>query len=126
MTKIVVNKCYGGFGVSNEVLKYIFERLSDDKKQQLNNSWQAEAKRVSEGFPLCDKWTILEEVYYSYVSKLPRHDKLLIEAIENVVSPDGDYSSLQIVEIEDDKYIIKEYDGYESVTTPSSISWVEI
>jgi len=126
MYKIVVNKCYGGFGVSDEVLKYIFDKLSDDKKQQLNNGWKAEAKRTSKEYPDASGWTLLEEIYYGYVSNLPRHDKLLVEAIENVPVPDGDYSNLEIVEIEEGKYIIEEYDGYESVTTPSSINWVEI
>ena len=57
---------------------------------------------------------------------MPRHDPLLIEAIENVENPNGFCAQLKIYEIEEDRYYIREYDGMESIITPKTISWVEI
>lgn len=59
-----------------------------------------------------------------------RHDKELIAFVEDYkakgLDPSSRFSDIQIVEIEGNKYIIDEYDGYESVITPEDIDWVEI
>ena len=90
--KIVINRCYGGFGLSDEANKWL---------------WNA---GVSADEPL------------------ERHDPRLVRCVEALGSrkASGKYADLRIDEIDEDKYRVCEYDGYEWVETPSSIRWTKI
>lgn len=56
-----------------------------------------------------------------------RHDPILIKVIETLGdAASARFSSIKIKSIEGNKYIIKEYDGLESVIEPDDISWVEV
>jgi hypothetical protein len=55
-----------------------------------------------------------------------RHDPRLVALIEELgEQADGPYARLFIEEVEEDQYIIEEYDGMESVVTPSMIRWTK-
>ena len=91
MTKIVINNCYGGFGVSTEGMKFINDLKEKRGKPKL---------KVDE-----------------YEEPM-RDDVELIEAIEILGSDkvSGQFGSLKIVEIPDGlEWEIDEYDGMESV-----------
>lgn len=95
MIKVVINTCYGGFGLSSEA-----ERLYES--------------RTGEDFCIYDT---------------PRHDPTLVQVVEELgPAAGGIFSDLTIVEVESDRYYIKEYDGYESVVTPADIErkWVAV
>lgn len=85
--KIVINKCYGGFGLDVEVVKEYF-RLK--------------------GWPPHDQtW---------YEGDIARNDKDLILAIETVgiEKSAGPWADLKIVEVPDDvEWTIEEHDGIE-------------
>tara|TARA_B100000579_G_C22847650_1_gene865351 strand:- start:108 stop:473 length:366 start_codon:yes stop_codon:yes gene_type:complete len=116
--KIVVNNCYGGFGISFQATAYIFDNMSQEEKYEMRRGYGDE--KTSE------EWTIKDHIAYN-IRHLPRHHKLLVEAVEKFGSAaNGECSELQIVIIKGTEYIINEYDGFESVSEPSDIDWINI
>ena len=100
--KVVINSCYGGFGLS-EAAKRLFNRIEVDRK-----------------IPV----TVWDEIW---VGDIPRHHPILIQVVELLGDAAGDdYSSLEVVEITGNQYRISEYDGYESVQTPENMMWTLI
>lgn len=61
---------------------------------------------------------IVDRTYYD----LSRHDDLLIECVEDC----KDIGDIIIVEIDEDRYFIEEYDGMETLYTPDSCPWVMV
>jgi hypothetical protein len=103
--KIVINKCYGGFGLSEEaVLLYA-------KKKGLNLIVQRD-----KGLKI-NHYYINEKKDGNYFSErdIQRNDPILIEVVNELgEKADGFCSELKIVEIPDDvEWIIEEYDGKE-------------
>ena len=103
--KIVINKCYGGFGLSEEaVLLYA-------KKKGLNLIVQRD-----KGLKI-NHYYINEKKDGNYFSErdIQRNDTILIEVVNELgEKADGFCSELKIVEIPDDvEWIIEEYDGKE-------------
>lgn len=95
--KIVINACYGGFGVSKEFLK----------------AYNIPYTKTSYG------------TFYANES-VERTDPRLIEFIETNGSEmaSGPYSRLVVREIpKGTLYRITEYDGYEGIETADSIGW---
>lgn len=110
--KIVINRCFGGFGLSNEA----YEKLLDRK----GIAWE----KTEEGaFRLCHYYEAghvgSNDHYISpYDHYNNRNDEDLIAVIEEmgVANANGDYAELKIVEIPDDvEYTIEEYDGLEHI-----------
>jgi len=95
MTKIVINVCNGGFGISRIAIdKYCAEKGIDP------GEW--------------DKWGF----YTNFHSrKIPRDDELLVRIVEELgKDADGIHAELKIVEVPDDiNWYIEEYDGWEKV-----------
>ena len=92
MTKVVVNKCYGGFSVSQAAAILIGEPLDE----------------YGEG--------------WGYHTGMERHDPRLVAAVEKLGSDQasGSMARLKIEDIEGNQYRISEYDGYENVITPEN------
>ena len=103
--KIVINKCYGGFGLSEEaVLLYAKKKglnliVERDKGLKINHYYLNEKKDGN---------------YFSE-RDIQRNDPILIEVVNELgEKADGFCSELKIVEIPDDvEWIIEEYDGKE-------------
>jgi len=89
--KIVINTCYGGFGLSEQALNMI--------------------KEVKRQGRLADS----DPDLFKYDFK--RNDPILISVVEELKEKaNGNYASLKIVEIPDDvDWIIAEYDGQEHI-----------
>mgnify|MGYP001185186868 CR=1 FL=1 len=118
MFKVVINQCYGGFSLSFEAVAYIFDNMSQEEKYEMRKDYNKE--------DASDDWNIKDHIEYE-IKNLPRHHKLLIEAVEKFgEKAGGTFASLSVEEIKGNKYIIKEYDGYESVVEPEDIKWVEV
>ena len=94
--KIVINRCYGGFGLSKVALdKYIAENRIDPGKW--NETW---------GF------------YNNFQDNcIDRADPVLVRIVEELGDEaSGVYSELKVVDIPDGvRYTIEEYDGREWV-----------
>ena len=118
MFKVVINQCYGGFSLSFQAVCYIFDNMSMEEKHEMKKGYDKESAS--------DDWSVKDEIAYE-INNLPRHHKLLVEAVEKFGDKAGsDYSALSVVEIKGSKYIINEYDGYESVSEPEDIAWIEV
>lgn len=109
MTKIIINKCFGGFGLSREAVLLYAERKNinlvemEDSKSLYGNCFFIDGIED-------------DEHHFSYYD-IERTDPELIHVVETLgVVADGDYAQLKIVEIPDDvEWILEEYDGMEHV-----------
>ena len=131
--KLVINSCYGGFGLSPKALKRYLE-LKGKKSyfyRQTKYNWQyndTEYQRIdnvddlNELFIYCtteDQGEVInnfpDNTFHS--SYIPRNDKHLVQVVEELgVEANSKCAKLQIVEIENGRwYKIDEYDGYESI-----------
>ena len=134
--KIVINKCYGGFGLSNKAedlyaeksqfklyrykqTKYKFkdeeelhEKVTgDDVNSMFNHTY---TKDHGDSFSeLNDK-----DSGYWYSGSLERTDPVLIEVVEALgKEANGDCAELKVVDIPDNvDYEIDDYDGIESIS----------
>ena len=95
MTKIVINDCYGGFGLSHEaMMKY-------SEYRGLGLEAADGIYRDSEGEYFVDH-------------DILRDDPVLVRIVEEMADASGPYSNLRIVEIPDGvEWQIEEYDGQE-------------
>jgi len=110
--KIVVNKCYGGFSISEEAGKLLKEKgvkilFKGDKYKDSNEIVDKFYSYLSN-----EDFGIKSNNYIEY-----RTDKRLIEVIEKLGDKaNGKYAKLEIIEIPDDiEWFIDEYDGIETI-----------
>jgi hypothetical protein len=102
--KIVVNACYGGFGLSDKALLRL-EELGWPKRFRLNER--------KDHYPHDEYWSdAFDDAYH-----IRRDNHLLIQVVEDMgEEANGPYAKLEIVEIPDDvEWQIDEYDGIEWV-----------
>jgi trans-2-enoyl-CoA reductase len=109
--KIVINRCWGGFGLSEAAWEMILDRKGI--------AWEKAPKEHKWGYAAYrDKNTGKEiddsEYHYSYDL---RNDPLLVEVVETLgEAADSDMAELEVVEIPDDvEWIIVDYDGMEHI-----------
>ena len=108
MHKVVINTCFGGFGLSKKARNWL-ERVVSLCPEAL---WDTERE---------------SEFKYTMVSAMPRHHPMLVACVEEFgKTANGECAELKVVEIPGNQYIINQYDGAESVTTPQTIQWTEI
>ena len=114
--KIVINRCYGGFGLSHEAMMMYFEikgipvypdvypEDGDDASNQIVAYW-----------PVKEEDRVVGEVFPLSVYDIERNDPVLVKVVEQLGDrANGYYSELSVVEIPDDvKWMIQEYDGIE-------------
>jgi hypothetical protein len=100
--KVVINRCYGGFGLSNEA----FEKYLDIKG----------IKYTSKPGIIGNYYADEDDNVLSYYD-IPRDDPDLVKIVEEFGDKaSGTFSELKIVEIPDDiEWEIEEYDGMEWV-----------
>lgn len=113
MRKIVINDCYGGFGLSHEGIVEYAKRKGFDlkwKKGRKDKNYSTE--------PLNGKSFLVNyqvDGKYFYAGDIERDDPDLIAVVQEIgKKANGNCSSLKIVEIPDGvKWIVEEYDGTE-------------
>jgi hypothetical protein len=125
MTKVAYNNCYGGFSLSHKAVEYMAERGSAWAREALACEWLGQDIR-DHGYHL-SPFPVLDENDKPVTPGTPaptRHDPLLVSVIEALGrASSGKCADLQIETIRGDRYRIDEYDGNESVQTPSDIEW---
>ena len=110
--KVAINSRYGGFGVSIAVLEWMAQRGHLVALETIEE-FRAEYPDWRSSFNDWDCYGV------------DRHDPYLIAAIEALGDRASDgFSLIRIVPIKGTKYIIREYDGMESVVEPEDIQWV--
>lgn len=129
--KIVINRCWGGFGLSNDaVLRYaelkgfkvypvVDKRDKDGRFVHKFANYTNQKDPFSIHYltkPLREDGTYEEGSYFSPIY-IDRTDPVLVQVVEEMGDVANDEnSSLHIVEIPDDvKYEIDNYDGMETV-----------
>lgn len=118
--KIVVNKCFGGFGLSVKAVSY----LEENHNVKVYKSWDELKKNKQEGqlWAVQDESSSMDHVYTN--ADEFRTDERIIEVVEKL----GDYANgmcagLEVLEIPDDiEYEIDDYDGIETIRE-SHRSW---
>jgi hypothetical protein len=135
MTKIVINACHGGFGLSHEGILAYLERSGQQVWVEVNEKYGklipftyhlvSPENRV-EGTP--DNWNDMtqdqrqaHQAAYSetvfYDRDLARDDPCLVQVVEQLGAvASGRHAELKIVDVPDDvNWYIEEYDGAEWV-----------
>jgi hypothetical protein len=102
--KIVINKCYGGFGLSDKAI---------DRLEELGYE-------APEGCRTIERDRVPEEYGYEFekywgLSDIPRDHPLLVQVVEELGSKaDRRFAELKVVEIpEGVDWVVEEYDGTE-------------
>lgn len=123
--KVVINRCYGGFGLSDKAIMRYAElkgiTLYADKRDGWNTYYTIpvnEANRIHEECREKGDYTEYNGIYFStYTIGSDRSDPVLIQVVEELgESANGSYSKLKIIEIPDDiEWEVNEYDGMESI-----------
>ena len=111
--KVVINRCFGGFGLSEQAFEEILKRKGVEyDKQDGQFSSLVGADYYEKGHAGDDEYYISAYDYYN-----DRADPDLIEVVEQLGdAANGRHAELAIVEIPDDvEWLIDEYDGREHV-----------
>ena len=129
--KVAYNGSYGGFGLSDEAVKWLEQNAREEVKEFL----AAERVRATESRKT-DKWAKFSTVedlmggalmYDFQEDGMRRHDPDLIRVIEALGTKAGSkYSDLEIAEISGRAYRINEYDGLETISEPADYNWIII
>lgn len=110
--KVAINRCFGGFGLSDEAFEKLLDRKGIAFEKQQSDSIIMGTSYYKEG--MCGT----DEGYLSYYDFLDnRADPDLIAVIEELGdAANGFASELSIVDVPDDvEWHIDEYDGIEHV-----------
>ena len=101
VTKIVINRVYGGFDISDEAYSFIAKK----------KGWQHACNDYDRSYFITDNNDCM------YAFDLNRDDLDLVQCLETLGhAADGNYSELKIVEVPNDvNWTICEYDGIEWV-----------
>lgn len=121
--KIVINRCYGGYGLSKEaVMRYA--ELAGLTLYPEDFTWGnhfytipvAEYKKLHDEAVESKDWSAVSGKYFSD-NDIERTDPLLIQVVEELGEGSwGKYSELKVVNIPDHvEWQLKEYDGMESI-----------
>lgn len=126
--KVVINSCYGGYGLSPLAIKALTELKKIEVypfvEDLISKYKQLEWDEIIEKPPFMVHFSskpikdgkLEEESYFSY-GDIPRNDKDLVKVVELLgKKANGNHAELTIVEIPDDvKWHLDDYDGIESV-----------
>ena len=132
MKKVILNKCYGGFGVSIEVYKLYAKKKGlsicfyDCDYRNGKTIYKKIEEPTNPVFFHCftkdieDNVTISDDDYEKYslwLCRDYREDPTLIEVVEELgEKANSPFSDLRIVEIPSDlDYVIDDYDGIETL-----------
>lgn len=114
MTKIVINKCFGGFGLSDKACERLIELgvkcTTYDKKGHMVDPSAKITKQKRED-------SLFGQEYYYHDNHEDRINPLLIQVVEELGrEANGEFAELRVIEIPDDvEWEIDEYDGSESI-----------
>ena len=135
MRKVVINRCYGGFGLSEKAVLRYFEILGSPVwvehhrrfSRDVAAYWivppeeRVERREANEWYEMSSderkEYNELWSLQTFNDRDLKRDDPILVQVVEALGGEAGDaHADLKVVEIPDDvEWIIQEYDGLEWV-----------
>lgn len=97
---VLYNATYGGFSLSESACEYLFNTYG------INYSYLHGMGMLKES--------------------IARHDKRLLDVVDKlgIENVGGKYTKLRIKELTGDRYMIDEYDGWETVIEPHDQEWI--
>ena len=132
--KVVINRCYGGFGLSHEAVMRYFEikgiTVYPEQGEDYWKFWtywlvKPEDRVEDKEGEAFYSMSIEDRIAYNklrseqtiYERDIERHDPALVQAVEELGErANGSHAELAVVEIPDGiDYIIEEYDGNEHI-----------
>lgn len=128
--KIVINKCYGGFGLSHKaIMRYfeikgmdvgVYKQLGGFNSSTYIKHSENEINRLTTAYFIGKQQDILEccdNDKYFWDGMLKRTDPALVQVVEELgEEASGAFAELEVVEIPDDiDWYIHDYDGLETV-----------
>ena len=103
--KVIYNSCYGGFSISRECAARMAFLGNREAQKLLDET----------------------EYFHGHLWETPRHDLILVQAVEELgSSASGSLSELKVHHLSGNRYIIEEYDGIETVIEPDDIAWIGV
>ena len=115
--KVIINKCYGGYGLSETAVKWLYENGTPyiKKRKEISNDANLKGYRVDD--------VVATDISYDF----PRHNLDIVRCVETICEEaNGEYADLVIVEIEGNRYRIDGYDGYERIVLPKDEEYIII
>lgn len=110
--KIVINRCYGGFGLSHHAfeLYLTLKGIPFETSEPAIRLWDLEKDYWKAGM-------VDEDEGYLYDREIDRDDPVLVRVVEELgEDASGRFAKLKVVDVPDDvKWCIDEYDGIEWV-----------
>lgn len=108
MPKVVVNACFGGFGLSHEAVMRYGELANINLVCQMG----IENHHIS-----YYKDGVISDDTHFYPGDIERDDPILVQVVEELGrSANGEYAELRIADVPDDiQWYIDDYDGSETV-----------
>lgn len=113
--KIAINKCYGGFGLSEEAIEMLLDKKGIEYEKQIDESLGFfGASYYEKGHAGDDNYYISTHEFWD---EEKRNDQDLIDVIETLgQGVNTNFSDIKIGEIPDDvEWQIEEYDGLEHI-----------
>lgn len=110
MTRLVVNRCHGGFGISDAAVRRIREIGGCEHAETLEGETYADGSRRSESY--------FKDSNDGHRDDTARACPALLQVVEEMGPAAGGFAAkLRIVEIPDDAvdWYVDEYDGLETV-----------
>lgn len=132
--KVVINTCYGGFGISSKAIiryyeikepqtKLYFYKEEYDPDGELVQTPITDPNSLDKSFRWISIYRDVDRKERVGSFDFSREDPILIQVIEELGEESwGQYAKLSIVEVTG-PYRICEYDGTEWIETPDSINW---
>ncbi len=107
--KVVINSCWGGFGLSREALHWLREHKHAGAQAEID---------IGEPWDPAKPAVVRASYLDSFLSEIDRADPLVIQCIKELGAKKAraPLAELRVVSIPDDvKYEINNYDGRESI-----------
>ena len=134
--KIAYNADYGGFSLSDEAIRLLHKKKGKELygvKGAYSNTYFFTKEPPQEVVDYlqerCDMTEEIDSFFRKYIWEgyPQRHDPCLIETIEELgEKASSKYSNIKIAEIDENSYRIDDYDGLETIVTPSMEQYIKI
>ena len=110
--KVVINRCFGGFGLSELAFEKLLDRKNIKWERQESTSAFLDAAYFKAGHADDDNYYLADYDFYE-----DRSDVDLVAVVEELgQKANGKYAELAVIEIPDDvEWYVEEYDGREHI-----------
>ncbi len=115
--KVVINRCWGGFGLSQKALHALYHQKCDSIRRKTEEDARSECPDIFDSLAKMSYGPLIGGYVYFGGGDMDRDDPALVRVIEDMgKAADGLFAELKIVVIPNDlSWSIDDYDGMETV-----------